>query len=69
MVESHQEPGASSTRGEKKPPMDGDKRRYACDDGELLLVVRMPKEFICNTNRNDQSEFKFEIKEEDFQEK
>lgn len=69
MVESHQKPGASGASDEKKPPMDGDRRRYTCDDGELLLVVRMPRELVCNTIRNEQSEFTFELKEEDFRKK
>lgn len=43
--------------------MDGDGRRFYCEDGELLLVVRMPKDLVCNTN--DQSEFTLELKEED----
>lgn len=41
--------------------MDGDRKQFQLDDGELLLVVRMPKELVCNTN--DQSEFTFEIKD------
>lgn len=55
--------GTSGTAIEQKPPMDGDRRRYRCDDGELLLVVRMPKDLVCSTN--DQTEFKFELKDED----
>ncbi|XP_055296401.1 HMG box-containing protein 4-like [Sitodiplosis mosellana] len=59
-----QKAGASGTTDKKKPPMDGDRKRFYCDDGELLLVVRMPKDLVCNTR--DQSEFTFELSEEDF---
>lgn len=69
VVKSDQKPGASGTSDGKKPPMDGDKRRHNCDDGELLVVVRMPKELVCNTIRSEQSEFTFEVKEEDFKRK
>lgn len=58
-----EKPGSSGTTEEKKPPLDGDRKR-PCDDGELLLIVQMPKDFVCNTN--DQSEFRFKLKEEDF---
>lgn len=57
-----QKAGASGTTDEKKPPMDGDRKQLDCVDGELLLVVRLPKDLVCNTN--DQSEFTFELRED-----